>query len=183
MRKSFGLAVVALLIAMPAAAQKISIDYAHDYDFSTIKTFHYVDSDKATAQNPLMHQRIADAIKKELREGGLEEVSENPDVYVTYQISTKDNTVYNTSGFGYGGYWGGWGPYGGGMTSTTTYASTFTEGTLIIDAYDAKEKKLVWRGAGTVTIKEKPEKQMKQVDNILSKMGNKWDKILAGKGK
>lgn len=183
MKRMLGIAVVTLLIALPAAAQKVSIDYAHDFNFSTVKTFEYVDSDQDTAPNPLMHQRIADAIRAKLKAAGLQEASENPDIYVTYHLSSQDSTVYSTTGFGYGGYWGGWGPYGGGMTSTTTYASTYTEGTLIIDAYDAKEKKLVWRGAGTVTVKDNPEKRMQQVDNILDKLGKKWTKIHAGQGK
>ena len=67
-------------------------------------------------------------------------------------------------------------------TSTTTEYS-YTEGTLIIDAYDAAEKKMIWRGSGTVTVKAKPEKQVKQVQNILKKLGNRWDKIHAGQGK
>jgi hypothetical protein len=130
-----------------------------------------------------MDQRIQDAIIAKLKAAGLTETSDNPDIFVTYHISSKDSTVYSTTGFGYGGYWGGWGPYGGGMTSTTTYASTYTEGTLIIDAYDAKEKKLVWRGAGTVTVKDDPGKREKQLDNILEKLGKKWQKIHAGQGK
>ena len=43
--------------------------------------------------------------------------------------------------------------------------------------------KMIWRGAGTVTVKSKPEKQQKQIDKILDKLGKKWAKILAGKGK
>ena len=95
-------------------------------------------------------------------------------------------------GGGHGGHsssngnsgWGGWG-YGGGvgMSSETTTSSTYTEGTLIIDAWDAQEKKMVWRGTGTVTIKAKPEKQIKQVEKILTKIGAKWDKILHNRGK
>jgi hypothetical protein len=54
---------------------------------------------------------------------------------------------------------------------------------MIIDAYDPSDKKMVWRGTGTVTVKSNPEKQAKQVDNILSKLGNKWDKILKNQGK
>jgi len=42
---------------------------------------------------------------------------------------------------------------------------------------------MVWRGTGTVTVKSKPDKQIKQVDKILRKLGKKWDKIHAGKGK
>ena len=183
MRKSLGIVVVVLLFAMPAAAQKVTIDYAHDYDFDSIKSFEYVESDGDIAPNPLMHQRIVDAIKAKLKAAGLNENSESPDIYVTYHLSSQDSTVYSTTGFGYGGYWGGWGPYGGGMTSTSTYASTYTEGTLIIDAYDGAEKKLVWRGAGTVTVKDNPEKRGKQLDNILDKLGKKWAKIHAGQGK
>jgi hypothetical protein len=41
----------------------------------------------------------------------------------------------------------------------------------------------VWRGTGTVTVKDKPEKQIKEVDSILTKIGKKWDKITDGKGK
>ena len=69
------------------------------------------------------------------------------------------------------------------MGSSVTREYSYEEGTLIIDAYDSAEKKMVWRGSGTVTVKDKPEKQVKQVENILKKLGKKWDKILAGKGK
>ena len=31
--------------------------------------------------------------------------------------------------------------------------------------------------------KAKPEKQAQQIDKILAKLGDKWDKILAGQGK
>jgi hypothetical protein len=59
---------------------------------------------------------------------------------------------------------------------------TYTEGTLIVDAYEAKDKKMIWRGTGTVTVKEKPEKQVEQIETILDKMGNKWQKILKNEG-
>ena len=41
----------------------------------------------------------------------------------------------------------------------------------------------MWRGTGTVTLKSSPQKQTKQVDKILNKMGKKWDKIHTGQGK
>ena len=70
----------------------------------------------------------------------------------------------------------------GGMGSSTTTESTYTEGTLIIDAYEPSDKKMVWRGTGTVTVKAKPEKQSQQITKILTKLGEKWQKILAGQG-
>ncbi len=188
MKKALGLVFVLVLAATPAMAQKVTIDYAHDYDFEAIKTFQYVDTLESDVKgNDLMDQRIEDMIKKELREGGGTEVQENPDIYVTYHFTSKENTSYNTTTMGmggYGGWGGGWGGMGmGGMGSSTTYATTYTEGTLIIDLYDPETKKLVWRGTGTVTVKAKPEKQIKQVEKILTKIGNKWDKIVHGQGK
>ena len=64
------------------------------------------------------------------------------------------------------------------MGSSVTTTTTYTNGTLIIDAYEPAEKQLVWRGTGTVTVKEKPEKQAKQINKILTKMGKEWEKIL-----
>lgn len=186
MKRALGITMMALAVALPAAAQDVNIDYAHEYDFSKVETFQYVDGEDGISPNELMHTRIVDAIKAKLTTGGLQEVSANPDIAVTYHLASKENTVYNTTSVGYGGYggyWGGWRGYGGGMATATTTASTYTEGTLIIDAYDVAEKKLVWRGSGTVTVKEDPEKRAAQIDKILDKLGKKWQKIHAGQGK
>ena len=183
MRRTLGCLIVLGIATGPVFAQKVNIDYAHNFDFDKVKTFQYVDTKDSNSSNQLMDGRIRDAIVRELTEGGLKQVDSNPDLYITYHITTQENTVYNTTSFGYGGWGRGWGGWGGGMGSSTTTASSYTEGTLIIDAYEPGEKKMVWRGTGTVTVKAKPEKQTKQIDNILTKMGNKWDKILANEGK
>jgi hypothetical protein len=184
MKKVLGLVFVVALFATPAMAQKVTIDYAHDYDFDSIKTFRYVNTEESNVQgNEMMENRVMSMIKKELREGGLKEVEENPDIFVTYHFTTEERTSYTTTNFGYGGYHGGWQGWGGGMGSSTTQQHNYTDGTLIIDAYDAAEKKMIWRGTGTVTVKAKPDKQIRQVENILTKIGKKWDKILEGKGK
>lgn len=193
MKKTLGFLFVVILIAAPGMAQKVSIDYSHGFDWNSVETFQYVDTKDSNIQdNQMMADRVSSMIRKEMREGGLREVQENPDLYITYHFTSEERKSYNTTTMGYGGYggywdgWGGWGGYGYGgpaMGTSTTTEHTYEEGTLIIDAYDSTEKKMVWRGSGTVTVKSKPEKQIKQVDNILKKLGKKWDKILAGKGK
>jgi hypothetical protein len=178
------LVFVVALFATPAMAQKVTIDYAHDYDFDSIKTFQYVNTEASNVQgNEMMATRVMSMIKKELREGGLTEVAENPDIFVTYHFTTEERTSYSTTNFGYGGYHGGWYGWGGGTGTSTTQQYNYTDGTLIIDAYDAGEKKMIWRASGTVTVKAKPEKQTRQVQNILDKIGKRWEKILAGMGK
>jgi hypothetical protein len=183
MKRALGLAIVLALAATPAVAQKVNIDYAHDYDFDAVRTFQYVDTSDSNHQNPMMADRIQAAIIRELVNGGLEQVDADPDLLVTYHVVAQENTVLHTNTYGYGGYHRGWGRWGMGMGSATTTASTYTEGTLVIDAYDASEKKMVWRGTGTVTVKDDPEKRTKQVDKILGKLGKKWKKIHASKGK
>ncbi len=182
MKNSLTLLFVLAIAATPALAQKVTIDYAHDFDHSSVETFQYIQTKESNAPDELTDNRIKNAIIRELFEGGLQSVSSDPDLFITYHLTSQENTVYTTTSFGYGGYYGGWGRWGGGMGTATTTASTYTEGTLIIDAYGPDDKKMIWRGTGTVTVKSKPEKQIKQIDNILDKLGKKWAKILAGKG-
>jgi hypothetical protein len=183
-----GVVVVLGMAASPAFAQKVVLDYAHDFDFKSATTFSYVDTKDTNIKNGLMAHRVVSAIKKELGTHGLNEVQNNPDLFVTYHFSTQDNQVFTTTSMGMGGAgrgagWGRWGAGGVGMGTSTTRATTFTEGTLVIDLFDPEEKNLVWRGSGTVTLKGKAEAQIKQVDNVLKKLGKRWDKIVAGKGK
>ncbi|HEU4618938.1 MAG TPA: DUF4136 domain-containing protein [Gammaproteobacteria bacterium] len=181
MNRLIGIAL--LLIAAPVAAQKVTIDYAKDIDFNSVKTFQYVPSEDG-APDPLMAERIDALIKQKLVDGGLKEVTENPDIFVTYHLTAQQNQVLNTTGFGYGGYGPGWGAWGGaGLSTATTTVSTYTEGTLIVDAYRASDKKLVWRGTGTDTVSGKPEKRTKQVESVLNKLGDRWQRILKNEGK
>ena len=191
MKNALGLIIVLGLAATPAMAQKVNIDYAHDFDFSGPETFEYVNTEDSNASNPMMADRIESMIKAKLKAGGATEVTENPDLFITYHVTTEQQTSYTTTSFGYGGYGGGWGGYGrygyggygGSMGSSTTTARNYTVGTLIIDAYDGTDKKMIWRATGEITVKDKPEKQIKQVEKILDKIGKKWAKILAGEGK
>jgi hypothetical protein len=148
-----------------------------------VRSFQYVGTKQTNAKDPLMDGRIQDAIVKQLEDGGLKQTDADPDIYVTYHMTTKDNTVYDTTTFGYGGFGLGWRGWGAGLGGATTTATTYTEGTLIVDAYEASDKKMVWRGTGTVTIKAKPEKQTQQIQKILTKMGAKWHSILRNEGK
>ena len=71
---------------------------------------------------------------------------------------------------------------GSGALLIVMLALAGTDGTLIIDAYDRQDRKLVWCGSGTVAMKAKPHKRITQIDNILDRLGKRWDRILAGKG-
>lgn len=194
MKKWFGPIFVLALAVSCSSVKNATVDYAHDFDFADVKTFSYLDTPDSNPPNQLLADRIEDLIKRELIDGGLTEVDTDPDIVVTYHVTAEDRTSYNTTSVGYGGYggwgpgWGGYGRYGYGypgmgMTTSTTYETTYTDGTLIIDAFDPETKKLVWRGTGTVTVKDDPQARSGQVEKILDAIGSKWEKILAGQGK
>lgn len=170
-------------LAAPALAQDVNIDYAMEFDFDKVKTFQYVETSDSNMREGMMDSRIKNGIISRLEAKGLKRVESDPDIYVTYHVTTQQNTVYNTSSFGYGGYGAGWHSWGASVGTSVTTPHTYIEGTLIIDAYEPTDKKLVWHGTGTVTVKDNPQKRTKQVEKILDKMAQKWAKILKKKGK
>lgn len=192
-RVILGLAAM-LVLAGPAFAQKVNIDYDSAYDFDTIKTFAWATTPETSVEggNPLMHSRIVNAIEHYLSMGGMREVGEddNPDIFVTYHTSTKEQMNLNTTSWGYG-YPGGWygGGWGGGwggasMGTSSTTVSTYEVGTLVVDAWSPETKNLVWRGtAGNITVSPNPQKMEKKIDKALAKIVKKWQSMSAKKDK
>ena len=173
--------VLTVFCALPGLAQKVYIDYDETADFSSYKTFAWVKTPEVSIQDgsPLMHSRIKNAIEYQLTTGGLIEDAENPDLYVTYHGESEEEVRVDTQdwGYGYGRGWR-WDPYWGGrgFGRTTTNVHTYDVGTLIIDIWDAKEKRLIWRGAATKTIPSNPEKQAKLIDEAVAKIARQWEK-------
>ena len=184
--KLLAIAVILVTIAIPAAAQKVYIDYDKSVDFSQYKTFAWFESEDTsmTDTSPLMHDRTKNIIITAMRDG-LELVSTDPDLYVTYHTQEKEEMRLNTTsyGYGYGGGWG-WDPYwdwGPSMGTSTTTTYNYTKGTLIVDVWDAKKKELIWRATAEATVKENPEKATNQIEKAVKKMGKQWDKMYKGK--
>jgi hypothetical protein len=179
------LIVVALiLVATPAMAQKVYIDYDKEYDFGTIETFAWSQTSETSLQDadPLLHSRIVNAIEHYLTVGGVREVDSDSDVSVTYHTSTKENLSLNTTNWGYGypGGWGWGGYYGGygGFGSSSTTVTSYDTGTLVVDVWDTKTNNLVWRGtAANMTIAQNPDKMGKRIDKALQKIVSKWQKM------
>ena len=144
---------------------KYTMDYDKEYDFSKIKKYKFLPLNPESSQgiNELDRERLYDAVRVELDDRGMTEVGENPDAFVNMLILLKNQT-------GYSGYTDYYSPYGFGYgygygTGHTTYSSyTYTTGTLIIDIFDAKEKRLVWQGSAAGEVKENQKSYQKEAD-------------------
>ncbi len=171
--KKLAWAVLVLGFLAGCSSMKVNTDFAREADFSSYKTFAYRDTDLSVADTqPLSHERIVNAIKRELQGRGLSEASSNPDVYVTYYGEDKEQIALDTTHMDYG-YGPGW-SWGGGFGSSTTTVRSYTQGTLVVDMWDAKEKKLVWRGIVSDTLSDKPEKNIDKINKGLAKVFERY---------
>ena len=177
--KTLFVIVVAVFVATLSFAQ-VKSDYDKNTDFSKYKTFTFEGWQKNSDQqlNDFDKKRILDAFTSEFNARGMSLVESNGDAAIALYIvldkktSTTAYTDY-TGGIGYGGRrgWGmGMGGVGMGSATTTYDENDYTEGTLVVDMYDAGGKNLLWQGVMTKTVNEKPEKREKTIPKNVSKL-------------
>ena len=178
MRKTLTLMAVLALFTVPVMAQKAYIDYDSTFDFSTLETFSWKDTGDPTLEtsDPLLHKHIIAAIDTQLESSGLREDNSNPDFYVTYHGDSSTEVAIDTMnyGYGYGAGWR-WGGYGY-MGPSSTTVREYENGTLIVDAWSAESKELIWRGSAPTTWTDNPDKMHKQIAKMIGKIVKKWDK-------
>jgi hypothetical protein len=162
-----------LLMAGVTFAQDVSTDWDRAFDFKTLKTFAVKIG--TSWGNQLSENRVVTAVETELTKRGWTKAEmDSADAVVMLHGATEQKKDINTfytgySGWGYGGWYGG-----GGMSSAHTTVSEYKVGTLVTDIFDAKTKKLVFRGVAQDEISSKPEKNEKKIKKATEKMFKKF---------
>jgi hypothetical protein len=156
---------VVLLFATSTFAQQVKTDYDRSADFNQYKTYSW---EKVQTQDPLWVDRIKEAVNTALTAKGWTPVESGGDVAIVGIETTQDQRTLNTF---YDGFGGGWRWRGmGGTSEATTTVETYKVGTLVVDLFDAKTKKLIWRGSSTDTLSDKSDKNIKELDKGAKKM-------------
>jgi hypothetical protein len=150
-----------LFTAVSFAAQ-VKTDYNHSANFGQYKTYSW---EKVQTKDPLMVDRIKDAVNKALTAKGWTQVDSGGDVSLVALEITKNQQTLNTF---YDGFGGGW-RFGGFGDSTTT-TENYKVGTLVVDLFDAKSKSLIWRGSSSDTLSNNADKNTKNLDKGVQKM-------------
>ena len=163
-RISLGFALMMMVIANAAFAQKVTTDYNKSADFAKYKTFKWIKEPKTS--NPLTRQRVIDDVNSALRARGLQLVTSNGDLCIAAHAATTQERTLNTF---YDGFGGGW-RWGGGFGSATTMVDTYEVGTLVVDIFDAQTKEAVWRGTASKTLSGNPEKNADSLNKAVVKM-------------
>lgn len=156
-----------LLLAELAFAAKIASDYDPKAPFGDYKTFMWIK--KPHMDDPLMDDRIVNAINAELTAKGWTLVPEGADIGVAAEVATRKRHTLQTFYDGFGGGWG-WHWWGGGIGMATTHVDTYTVGTLVVDLFDTRTKQLVWRGWASDALPDNPQKETKKLDKDIEKL-------------
>jgi hypothetical protein len=185
MKKTINAAIILFITILLSSCSSVKVvtDKDDTVDFTKFKTFEYYgwsdNSDKIL--NRFDKERIEHSFGEELAKRGLTGVEKGSggDLIITLYIvaEQKTQTTATTTGMGgMGGYGYGYGYMGhgpgygwGGSISHTTYSDyDYTVGTLIIDIYDAKEKKLIWESIGTSTVNEKTKGREERIAKTVA---------------
>ena len=148
-------------------AQQVKTDYDHNANFGQYKTYSW---EHVKTQDPLYEDRIKNSVNAALAARGWTQVDSGGDVSVVAMEITRNQQTLNTFYNGFGGGWG-WRRFGGGgFGEATTTTETYKVGTLVVDLFDTKTKKLLWRGTSSDTLSNNSDKNIKNLDKGVEKL-------------
>jgi hypothetical protein len=119
--------------------------------------------------SPLAHQRIVNAIKSGMTTSGFIEVDENPDVFVNYNGSVDQQLRFDTTYSGVSSWHRTGRNMGVGISASSTRTTTVTEGTLVIDVWDAKDNTMIWRAVATSPLSDRPDRNASTIKSAVEK--------------
>ena len=167
MRHNLGLfALVLVLMPTSGFGAKIQNDFDNAVDFSNYTTYAWVKGTAVT--NATVHDRIVHGVDDKLSQRWLRGIQANPDLYVIYHGSATGEVVVDMSSFGYT-YRSSW-MWGGKIGRSDTGVQTYPQGTLVIDIWEAKTRRLIWRGVATDSIVTDPTRALDGINSGLQKM-------------
>jgi uncharacterized protein DUF4136 len=153
--------VSATLFASLAAAAAVSTDYDHKANFGRYHTYSWIG---VKAGDTLRQERIMAAVDSNLARKGWTKVPSNGDAAVSAFGKTREEDTLQS----FYDSFPGWGWYGFGESSI--YTEPAKTGGLVVDVFDGKSKRLIWRGKASGTLFSSPEKRPKKLDEAVAQL-------------
>ncbi len=164
--KTAAMFILSFTLCSVVPAQKTSAAFDEKVDFSNFKTFAF---DKDGARNPYVNALIVQAIERELTSRGITKVNADPDLKVSYLAATVPNLQVQNVPF----YHVVNPAYSGMVGSATMNMWDVTTGTLVIDLWDRKTDRVIFRGTITDVLQRAPSADLQADAKIVSKPINK----------
>lgn len=170
MRKNWLLLGV-FAVSVTCLFAKTMADYDHSVSFAGYHTYSWI---AVNVQEPLWQDRVRKAVDDQLTAKGWRYVASGGDAAVSAVGSTRTEQTLETwygGGFGGGWYHRGWWVGGGPEFATVERTPV---GTLHIDIFDSRSKKLIWHGVCSDTLTSKPEKNEKKLERDVADVFKKF---------
>lgn len=170
MKSKLFIGMGAVLLAAACSGISTTTDFDPAVDFSAFSTYDWIDSEGQI--DNITSSRIRTSVDAAMAGKGFTQSSSNPDLAVSYQVTSAERRSFNTVNSGWSGGYGWGGGWGMGMGMSTTTENVWTEGTLILGIFDTGSKNLVWTGSATTDIdgSRSPEDRQQLIDEAVGKM-------------
>ena len=157
----FGSVAMALFLATSLFAGDVKTDYDRSANFNLYKTYSW---GNVETQDALWVDRIKSAVDEALAAKGWRQVASGGDVLLTATEITQNEQILNTYYDNFGGR------RFGGFGDATTTTDTYQVGSLVVQMFDTRTEKLIWKGSSSDTLSNKPDKNIKNLDKGVQKM-------------
>jgi hypothetical protein len=166
-----------IMVLGGCAGLRVNQDYEPGTDFSAYRTFAWNSAAQPPTgdiriDNPLLDGRIREAVEQALTRNGFHEIDQDgADLLVEYGLTARPKIHSPSLSIGTGfGIWSG-GTFGG-ISVGTPVGGSHEEGVLVIDLYDAKTGRLIWRGsgAGQLNWQASPAKKTEEINTLVDKV-------------
>jgi hypothetical protein len=147
LRPSLTPLILAVLFA-GCSTVSYSSDFDTSVDFAKLTTYDWIPQSETSQVETLDAQRIRSAVDRELSRKGLRVVAENPDFVVVFQLSTRTRTDVRD--------WSSPHRYGWYYDDRRIEVRQYEEGTLVVEMYDPRSKKMIWSGRATAALSSTP---------------------------
>jgi hypothetical protein len=167
----------AAIAGAPILAQTVTIDYDHSVNFLKFKTYTW---HGVHATDPSVEDRITIAVDRDMSGRYMSQVAKNGDVTIIAVEATQDKQEYANFYASLNGitWQRGWG--NGGFLDTAATLQDLPLDTLVVDIYNTKTMKLLWRGVVTEPVAKSQDKNDQTMDKavnlLLAKYPPKFEK-------
>ena len=164
--------LIAFFLLSACSGLKVTQHFDEEADFSRHKTFFMLPTDPSLDihVNRYDKELLLRSIADEMKSRGYTQYEANGDLTVNMFLIVDDKTgITNYTSFYTMGGWGYYYPFGYGYGGGN-YQYTITKGTLIIDVFDNRTKKLLWQGVGIGTIDDDQLRRQKNIPKVVEKI-------------
>jgi hypothetical protein len=157
---------ISLFSGAASLRAQVRTDYDHSATFATYKTYSWL---IVQAGSSLWNDRLQQDVDAQLASKGWTKTNSGSDAMVSVFRSTQNEQTLQTFYDGFGGGWR-WRGFGGADGLATTTTEVTKVGNVVVDIFDAKSQKLLWRGKDSDDLSSNADKNVQKLQKDINNM-------------